>query len=56
MSVYEKIYPPVEVILEMEPEELAPIVLRHLNESGQQTLNLHNFSLGNDLQRGGVLK
>ncbi len=32
----------------MEPEELAPLVLKQLSESGQQKLNMHNFSLGND--------
>lgn len=48
MSLYEKIYPPVETVLDMEPEELAPLVLRQLSESGQQKLNMHNFSLGND--------
>lgn len=48
MSLYEKIYPPAETVLDMEPEELAPIVLKHLSESGQQKLNMHNFSLGTD--------
>lgn len=48
MSLYEKIYPPVETVLDMEPEELAPIVLKHLSESGQQKLNMHNFSIGTD--------
>lgn len=48
MSLYEKIYPPVETVLDLEPEELAPIVLKHLSESGQQKLNMHNFSLGTD--------
>lgn len=46
MSLYEKIYPPAETVLDMEPEELAPIVLKHLNELGSQTLNMHNFSIG----------
>jgi uncharacterized protein (TIGR02391 family) len=46
MSLYERNYPPVETVLEMEPEELAPFVLRHLNEAGRQTLNMHNFSTG----------
>jgi uncharacterized protein (TIGR02391 family) len=44
--MYERIFPPVETVLEMEPEELAPFVLRYLSESGQQQLNLHNFTLG----------
>ncbi len=48
MSTYETIYPPTETVLDMEPEELAPIVLRHLSESGPQKLNMHNFSVGTD--------
>ena len=48
MSLYETIYPPVDILLEMEPEELAPLVLKHLSESGKQKLNMHNFSLGSD--------
>ncbi len=47
-TLYEKIYPPAETILDMEPEELAPLVLKYLSESGQQKLNMHNFSLGTD--------
>ncbi len=47
-TIYDKIYPPAETVLEMEPEELAPLVLMQLSESGQQRLNMHNFSLGND--------
>jgi len=48
MSPYEQIYPPVETVLDMEPEELAPLVLKHLSESGQQKLNMHNFTLDSD--------
>lgn len=49
MTLYEKIYPSAETVLDMEPEELAPIVLKHLSEPGQQTtLNMYNFSLGTD--------
>lgn len=48
MSLYEKIYPPAETVLDMEPEELAPIVLKHLGESGPQELNMHNFTIGTD--------
>lgn len=47
-SIYEKIYPPAETVLEMEPEELAPLVLKHLSESGHQELNMHNFTGGTD--------
>ena len=46
MSFYDEIYPPVETVLEMEPEELAPIVLKHLARPGQGKLNLHNFTIG----------
>ena len=48
MSLYEQIYPPAETVLDMEPEELAPIVLKHLSKSGSQKLNMHNFSIGTD--------
>ena len=30
--MYDKYFPPIETALEMEPEELAPFVLRHLKE------------------------
>lgn len=45
LTIYDKIYPPVETVLEMEPEELAPLVLKQLSESNQQQFNMHNFSL-----------
>src|SRR3989338_2332327 len=48
MSLYEQIYPPVETVLDMEPEELAPLVLKYLSESGRQKLNMHNFTVGTD--------
>jgi uncharacterized protein (TIGR02391 family) len=48
MPTYKEVYPPVETILEMEPEELAPFVLKHLSGSGSQQLNMHNFSVGTD--------
>ncbi len=44
--MFKEIFPPIETVLDMEPEELAPIVLKYLSESGQQTLNMHNFSIG----------
>lgn len=47
-TIYEKIYPPPETVLDMNPEELAPLVLKQLSESGQQILNMHNFSLGSN--------
>ncbi|NTW13805.1 MAG: TIGR02391 family protein [Candidatus Moranbacteria bacterium] len=46
MSLYKEIFPPIENLLEMEPEELAPFVLRYLSQAGSQDLNKHNFSLG----------
>jgi uncharacterized protein (TIGR02391 family) len=48
MSIYDEFYPPVETVLEMEPEELAPLVLRHLDYTSSGRLNRYNFSLGND--------
>jgi uncharacterized protein (TIGR02391 family) len=47
MARYKDIYPPIETILDMEPEELAPFVLRYLSETGQQILNMQSFTLGN---------
>lgn len=46
--MFKEIFPSAETILDMEPEELAPLVLKFLNESGSQKLNMHNFSLGTD--------
>lgn len=48
MSLYEDIYPPVETVLELEPEELAPIVLKHLSQAERSKLNRYNFTLGTD--------
>jgi|CXWL01.1.fsa_nt_gi uncharacterized protein (TIGR02391 family) len=50
MSLYSEIYPPAETVLEMEPEELAPFVLRHLSRAGSGKLNRHNFLLGTDTE------
>lgn len=46
MSSYSEIYPAPDTVLEMEPEELAPLILKQLSVSGQGRLNMHNFSLG----------
>jgi len=48
MSLYEQIYPPVETVLELEPEELAPFVLKHLSQTDTSNLNKYNFTLGTD--------
>jgi uncharacterized protein (TIGR02391 family) len=37
--------PPIETVLEMEPEELAPFVLKDL--SGQERINRYNYTLPN---------
>ena len=42
---FEAIFPPIETVLEMEPEELAPFVLKYL--AGQPNINRYNFTLGN---------
>lgn len=42
--MFKDIFPPVETVLEMEPEELAPFVLKYLNT--QKNINRYNFSLG----------
>jgi hypothetical protein len=41
---FKEIFPPIATTLEMEPEELAPFVLRYLAKQGQ--INRYNFSLG----------
>ncbi len=46
MSLYTEIFPPVENLLEMEPEELAIFVLKHLSKAGNQELNRYNYTLG----------
>ena len=48
MSLYSEIYPLPQAVLEMEPEELAPFVLKHLSKAEQGKLNRHNFLLGID--------
>lgn len=44
MSVYKELPSPREV-LEMEPEELAPFILRYLQKQPKGTINRYNFSL-----------
>lgn len=46
--MYSEIYPLPEAVLEMEPEDLAPFVLKHLSKAGRGNLNRHNFLLGTD--------
>src|SRR3989344_5568616 len=48
MSLYSEVYPLPQAVLEMEPEELAPFVLKHLSKAGQGKLNRHNFLLASD--------
>lgn len=40
--------PPAEEILEMEPEELAPFILRYLQQQPPGTINRYNFTLASD--------
>lgn len=40
--------PPPEEILEMEPEELAPFILRYLQKQPPNSINRYNFSLIQD--------
>jgi uncharacterized protein (TIGR02391 family) len=40
--------PPPEEILEMEPEELAPLILRYLQKQPPNSINRYNFSLIQD--------
>jgi len=41
--MFKKFFPPIEIALEMEPEELAPYVLRHLSEMNK--INRYNYTL-----------
>lgn len=41
--MFKEIFPPIETALDMEPEELAPFVLRHLKKIGK--INRYNYSL-----------
>ena len=42
--MFKEIFPLIETALDMEPEELAPFVLKHLKEIGR--INRHNYTLG----------
>ncbi len=48
--MFKTIFPPIELALEMEPEELAPFVLKHLKEIGK--INRYNYTLniGTDIK------
>ena len=41
---FKKIFPPIETALELEPEELAPFVLKYLET--QRNINRYNFTSG----------
>ena len=41
-------FPLPEDVLEMEPEELAPFILRHLKKQPENSINRYNFTLPND--------
>lgn len=41
-------FPPPEEILKMEPEELAPFLLRHLQKQPRGSINRYGFTLMND--------
>lgn len=42
--MFKNIFPPIETALEIEPEELAPFVLKHLKQI--RKINIHNYTLG----------
>lgn len=44
--MYKEIFPSIETVLNMEPEELAPFVLKHLKAIGK--INRYNYTLGNN--------
>lgn len=41
--MFKEIFPPIETALDMEPEELAPFVLKHLKKIGN--INRYNYTL-----------
>lgn len=43
IGMYKDIFPPIETVLEMEPEEFAPFVLRHLSKL--RDINRYNYTL-----------
>jgi len=49
---FRDIFPPVETALDLEPDELAPFILRDLATRGQGSINRYNYTLGTsqDLQ------
>ena len=42
--MFKEIFPPIETVLDMEPEELAPFVLKHLKKIGH--INRYSYTLG----------
>lgn len=42
--MFKDIFPPIETVLDMEPEELAPFVLKHLSQA--EKINRYNYTLG----------
>jgi len=43
---FRNIFPPIETVLEMEPEELAPFVLNYLNTQPERHIGRHIFTNG----------
>ncbi|MBU1292759.1 TIGR02391 family protein [Patescibacteria group bacterium] len=48
MAHYSETFPLPEVVIDMEPEDLGPLVLKHLSQAGRGQLNRYNFLLGTD--------
>lgn len=44
--MFKEIFPPIDTALELEPEELAPFILRHLQQMGGKNINRYNYTLG----------
>ncbi len=40
-----EIFPPAETLLELEPEDIAPLLLEYLNQGSGRQLNRYNFTL-----------
>lgn len=45
-NMFKEIFPPIETALDMEPEELAPFVLKHLSKIGH--INRYNYTISTD--------
>lgn len=50
--MFKRIFPPIETAVELEPEELAIFVLKHLERMGDRSINRYNYTLGTSPEMG----